>query len=68
MLSGLKQAEDGTGIVLHCYELYGIPTNSAVISGALECDLLTEEPIAGANPGNYGPYEIKALYLQKSIL
>ena len=63
MLSGLKLSEEGSDIILHCYEPYGIPSESAIVSGAKECDLISEQPVAIANAGHYAPYEIKALRL-----
>ena len=63
MLSGLKRAEDGNGMILHCYEPYGNPLEGAGINGAQECDILTENPLADGDVGNYGPFEIKTLRL-----
>ena len=67
MLSGLKMAEEGSDIILHCYEPYGVSVNVECIPDSQECDLLTEQPIEGGSSEHYSPFEIKALRVGKKI-
>jgi len=71
VVSSVKRAEDGSGIIVRAYEAYGkTVSDSLKIKGntaaATECDLLENQTSDETEDAfNYAPFEIKTLKIKK---